>query len=141
MKTIYFATCASVLALVGGCASSGSDRSDYRYASSTIGVVQSIDHSGSPPSSGVAGAVVGGVVGGVLGNQVGSGRGNDAATVAGAVGGAVVGSEIQKRNSADRYFVTVRMENGDVRTFEETRVSDLRVGQRVRTDGGDVRPL
>ena len=86
-----------------------------------------------------AGAVVGGIVGGVLGHQVGSGRGNDAATVAGAVGGAVVGNEIEKRrNDGERYRITVRFRDGRDSAFEQDSLNGIRVGDRVRVDGGLV---
>ena len=86
-----------------------------------------------------AGAVVGGIVGGVLGHQVGSGRGNDAATVAGAVGGAVVGNEIEKRrNDGERYRITVRFRDGRDSVFEQDSLNGIRVGDRVRVDGGQV---
>ena len=86
-----------------------------------------------------AGAVVGGIVGGVLGHQVGSGRGNDAATVAGAVGGAVVGNEIEKRrNDGERFRITVRFRDGRDSVFEQDSLNGIRVGDRVRVDGGQV---
>ena len=89
-----------------------------------------------------AGAVVGGIVGGVLGHQIGSGRGNDAATVAGAIGGAVVGNEIEKRRSdgPDHYRVTVQFRDGREATFAQDSLYGVRVGDRVRVDGGRVLP-
>jgi outer membrane lipoprotein SlyB len=84
-----------------------------------------------------AGAVVGGIVGGVLGHQVGSGRGNDAATVAGAVGGAVVGNEMEKRRDGDeQYRVVVQFRDGREATFVQESLNGIRVGDRVRVDGG-----
>jgi outer membrane lipoprotein SlyB len=84
-----------------------------------------------------AGAVVGGIVGGVLGHQVGSGRGNDAATVAGAVGGAVVGNELEKRRDGDeQYRVVVQFRDGRESTFVQESLNGIRVGDRVRVDGG-----
>jgi outer membrane lipoprotein SlyB len=94
---------------------------------------------GSGPSSSVAGAVVGGIIGGVLGHQVGSGRGNDAATVVGAVGGAVIGNEVGKNNAGsgpDSYRVTLRQANGDLRTYEQASIDNLRVGDRVALEDG-----
>ena len=86
-----------------------------------------------------AGAVVGGIVGGVLGHQVGSGRGNDVATVAGAVGGAVVGNEIEKRRDGDeQYRVVVQFRDGREATFLQDSLNGVRVGDRVRVDGGRV---
>ena len=83
-----------------------------------------------------AGAVVGGIVGGVAGHQVGQGRGKDVATVAGVVGGALIGNEIEKQNSAAKtyYRVSVRLDNGAYRTFQQGFIGDLRVSDRVRVD-------
>ena len=104
-----------------------------------FGRVVAIDVIGGERRSTGAGAVVGGIVGGVLGHQVGSGRGNDAATVAGAVGGAVVGNEIEKRrNDGERYRITVRFRDGRDSAFEQDSLNGIRVGDRVRVDGGLV---
>ena len=103
------------------------------------GRVVAIDVVRGPGHSTGAGAVVGGILGGVLGHQVGSGRGNDAATVAGAVGGAVVGNEVEKRRGeGDLYRIVVRFGDGREATFEQDSLYGIRVGDRVRVDGGRV---
>jgi outer membrane lipoprotein SlyB len=93
------------------------------------------------PGSGVAGTVIGGVVGGVLGNQVGGGSGRDAATVLGAVGGAIAGNSIDKnRNSqvVETYRVSVQLDGGAYRAYDLTSPGDLRVGDRVRVQNGQI---
>jgi outer membrane lipoprotein SlyB len=93
-----------------------------------------------PPGSG-AGAVLGGVLGAVVGNQFGHGNGRAAMTVVGAAGGAVAGNNVE-RNINKRvigYRVSVRLDNGQSRTYQETRVDNLRVGDRVRIEGSHVR--
>ncbi len=93
-----------------------------------------------PPGTG-KGAVIGGVLGGVVGNQFGHGNGRAAMTVLGAAGGAVAGNNIE-RNMNKRivgYRVSVRLDNGQARTFTEPRLDGLRVGDRVRVDGKHVR--
>jgi len=103
------------------------------------GRVVAIDVIGGSGRSTGAGAVVGGIIGGVLGHQVGSGRGNDAATVAGAVGGAVVGNEVEKRrNDGERYRIVVQFRDGREAAFEQDSPYGIRVGDRVRIDGGRV---
>jgi len=83
------------------------------------------------------GAVAGAVLGGVIGNQVGGGNGRKIATVAGAVGGGYAGNEIEKsRNSHTVYEVTVKMENGETRTFKPSSRPDWRSGDRVRLVDG-----
>jgi outer membrane lipoprotein SlyB len=89
-------------------------------------------------SRGVGGAVLGAVLGGVIGHQIGSGTGRDVATGLGAVGGALIGSRLQKRNESDIFRVTVRMEDGSSRSFDYQRIDDLRVGDRVRIDDGQI---
>ena len=65
--------------------------------------------------------------------------GTGAATVAGAVGGAVVGNEIEKRrNDGERYRITVRSRDGRDSVFEQDSLEGIRVGDRVRVDGGRV---
>jgi len=100
------------------------------------GVIESIREVKQQGEGSGVGAVAGGVAGAVLGNQVGGGRGRDLATVVGAVGGAVAGHQVERRvrtNSA--YQVTVRMDDGNIRTFTEASPPAWRTGQRVRING------
>lgn len=86
-----------------------------------------------------AGAVVGGIVGGVIGHQIGSGRGNDLATAAGAIGGAVAGHQIEKNRAGDEHYrVTVQFRDGREASFVQDSLYGIRVGDRVRVDGGRV---
>ncbi|MGE5452952.1 MAG: glycine zipper 2TM domain-containing protein [Acidobacteriota bacterium] len=86
------------------------------------------------------GAVAGGVLGGVVGNQMGKGSGKTAMTILGAIGGGVAGNEIEKRQKAETvYDVTVRMDNGSVRTFKQKTAPA--VGSRVEVDGHVLRSL
>ena len=89
-----------------------------------------------------AGAVVGGVVGGVLGSQIGGGRGQDLATVAGVVGGAVVGNSVERNRRADSresYRVSIQLDGGGYRAYDVGQsAGDLRVGDRVRIDNGQI---
>jgi len=87
-----------------------------------------------------AGAVLGAVIGGVVGNRFGAGTGRALATGVGAVGGAVVGNAIENRNLRDGelYRVQVRFDNGSVRDFDFQRIDDLRSGDRVKFEGGQL---
>lgn len=88
------------------------------------------------------GAVAGGVLGGVLGHQVGSGRGRDLATVAGAVGGAVAGHEVEKRQRKNiHYEISVRMDDGALRTVDSTSQPTWHGGERVKVVDGAVVPM
>jgi len=103
---------------------------------SVCGKVESVRKlESTKPTSGV-GAVAGGVVGGVLGHQVGSGRGRTLATVAGAGAGAFAGNTVEKKkNTSQAYEVSVRMQDGSMRTVKSTTAPP--VGQAV-TLKGDV---
>jgi len=131
--------------LLGGCANTGSSSSSNAYSSSQSGVVDGIE-SVAAGNGGIAGSGIGvgtiicGVVGGVLGHQVGGGSGKDIATVAGVVGGAVVGHELDKRNQqqSDSYNIHVRLNNGGNQTINVKSLNDLRIGDRVRIDNGQI---
>jgi outer membrane lipoprotein SlyB len=103
------------------------------------GVVESIRAVEVPGEGSALGAIGGAVVGGVLGNQVGRGRGRTAATVVGAGAGAYAGHEIEKNvRKSVAYHVRVRMNDGTVRTFQESAPPALAVGQKVRVTGRGV---
>lgn len=88
------------------------------------------------------GAVAGGVLGGILGHQVGGGKGRDLATVAGAVGGAFGGHQIEKNVRSEKQVqVTVRFDDGNVRTFTQANNAGWRNGDRVRLDNGALKSL
>lgn len=86
------------------------------------------------------GAVLGAVLGAVIGNQVGSGSGRAVATGVGAVGGAVIGNSIEQRNRSDSevYRVSVRLDNGRIAQFDYQRIDDLRIGDRVKIEDGQL---
>jgi len=108
--------------------------------SANLGEVSHIETLTERPKGSGVGAVAGGVLGGVAGHQVGDGRGQDAATVVGAVGGALLGNKIERDRAVKvvGYRVEVKLDNGDMRTFERTQLDGLHVGGRVRVDGGQV---
>jgi outer membrane lipoprotein SlyB len=138
MKTLsaLFATILSISLLIGGCASNASQPSDQ------YGVIKSINPTTESSSGLNAGTLIGGALGGLAGHQVGSGRGNTAATVAGAVGGAVIGTQVEKRSSSQMYKIGVRLNDGQFVTVNQKgSVADLRVGQKVKVEDGEVQPV
>lgn len=104
------------------------------------GRVRSIEVIPVAARSSGGGAVLGAIIGGVIGNQIGGGTGKALATGAGAVGGAVAGNAIEMRNKRDDeiYRVSVRFENGSIRSYDFQRIDDLRVGDRVKLEGGQI---
>ena len=108
-----------------------------------FGRVQNISVVATPARTSGAGAVIGAVIGGVIGNQVGGGTGKTLATGAGVIGGAVAGNAIEGRNRRDdeMYRVSVRFDNGSMRDFDFSRIDELRVGDRVKFEGGQLQRL
>lgn len=106
----------------------------------TFGNVSGIEIVPVAARSSGGGALLGAVIGGVLGNQVGGGSGRDAATVVGAVGGAVIGNQVERRNKGEGeiYRVSVRLDNGRLAQFDYQRIDDLRVGDRVKVQNGQL---
>ena len=138
--------CVASLAFVTAC-STGPRRDErvmqqdpaYRtYEYAEYGQVRSIQVVPMASRTSGGGAVLGAVIGAVIGHQIGSGSGRDVATGVGAVGGAVAGNEIEKRRRGDDeiYRISVRLDNGSVREFDYERIDDLRVGDRVKIEGG-----
>ena len=85
------------------------------------------------------GAVAGGVVGGVIGHQIGSGRGNTAATIVGAGAGAYAGNKVEKnQKTTTSYQVLVKMEDGKSRTFNFSKETSYKVGDRIKVVDGKL---
>lgn len=105
------------------------------------GVVESINTVEVKGKTSGVGAVAGGVAGGLVGNAIGGGKGtgNAVLTVGGAVGGAFAGDAIEghvKKQTAWR--VTVRLEDGSVRTLQQSAQPPFAVGDRVRVNGSTI---
>ena len=85
------------------------------------------------------GAVAGGIAGALLGHQFGHGSGKTVITVAGAAGGAYAGNQVEKNvRSGKHYEISVRMEDGSVRTVAQDAAPAWRVGERVRIINNQV---
>ena len=107
-----------------------------RHASD-MGTVESVRAVAQPAASTGIGTIGGSVIGGALGSRIGNGNGRAAMAALGAIGGGMLGHEVEQRiNGARVYDVTLRMDNGALRTVRYERDPGLRVGERVRA--GDV---
>lgn len=105
----------------------------------SCGVVTSVNAIKQQGEGSGLGAVAGGVVGGLLGNQVGGGSGKKIATVAGAAGGAFAGHQVEKNmKSSTHYEVTVKMDDGAVRTFPFDAQPAFQTGSKVRVINGNL---
>ena len=150
-RTISTSLSLTALALLTACAAPPRERAVYApqpavrqvpvYAE--FGRVENIGYVQMAQRPSGAGAVLGAVIGGVVGNQFGGGMGRAAATGAGVVGGAIAGNAIEGRNRRDDevYRVQVRFDNGSTRDFDFQRIDDLKVGDRVKLENGQIHRL
>ncbi len=103
------------------------------------GVVESVRAVEVKGAGSGAGLVTGGVAGAILGNQVGGGNGRTATTILGAAGGAYVGNEVEKNMKKHTVFrITVRMDDGALRTLTQRSAAGIAVGQRVKMVDGTL---
>jgi outer membrane lipoprotein SlyB len=103
------------------------------------GVIESIRVAEVKGQGSGLGAVAGGVAGGLIGNQIGHGTGRTVATIAGAAGGAYAGHTIEKNVKKHTvYRVTLRMEDGSLRTLSQREAPAYAVGDRVRVSNGRI---
>ena len=107
-------------------------------ACANCGTVESVNEVKKKGKGTGLGAVGGAVVGGLLGNQFGSGSGKTAMTVVGAVGGGVAGNAVEKKVRSDTvYDVNVRMQDGSLRTVQESQA--YAIGTKVVVDGSTLK--
>jgi outer membrane lipoprotein SlyB len=152
-KLMTVTALASTLALAAGCSTAPTTPSSTvgsapGYQSPTAqnesvqyGYVNNITQMETAKRTSGAGALLGAVVGGAIGNQVGSGSGRAAATGIGAVGGAIAGNKIEESRGAAAqtyYKIDVRMDNGEVRSYDYVDLNGLRVGDRVRVENNQL---
>ena len=112
-------------------------RSWFAAPCPNCGVVDSIQEVAVKGETSGLGAVAGGVAGGLLGNQFGRGGTRAVLTVGGAAGGAFAGNAIEgqvKKHTVWR--VTVRLEDGTVRTLSQSSPPPFAVGERIRVVNG-----
>lgn len=153
LRPLATAVCITSLAVITACASQPyrseqvSQAPVPAYAPVPVyaeqGRVRSIEVIPVASRSSGGGAVLGAIIGGVIGHQIGGGTGKALATGAGAVGGAVAGNAIEMHNKRDDeiFRVSVRFEDGSVRSYDFQRIDDLRVGDRVKLEGGQIHRL
>lgn len=105
-----------------------------------ISNVEVMRQQGQTQGSGV-GAIIGGIAGAVVGSQIGGGSGKTAATVVGGLGGAVAGNAIEQSRPGqvtETYRISVQMDNGTYRSYDLTTVGQMRIGDRVRIENGQL---
>lgn len=88
------------------------------------------------------GSFVGSILGGIAGSRIGSGTGSTIAGIGGAVAGGMAGQHAEQSGSGrSSTEVTVRLDNGELRTFAVAPNESFRVGETVKvtTNNGQVR--
>jgi hypothetical protein len=107
-------------------------------ACANCGTVESVNEVKKEGKGTGLGAVGGAVAGGLLGNQFGGGKGKTAMTVAGALGGGFAGNAVEKKvRSETVYDVGVRMQDGSLRTVQESQ--NYAIGTKVVVDGNTLK--
>lgn len=102
--------------------------------------IEVLQTQGKAQGSGV-GALIGGVAGAVVGHQIGGGSGRDIATVVGALGGAVAGNAVEKNGPgavSETFRISVQVDNGSFRSYDLPSPGQLRPGDRVRIENGQL---
>jgi outer membrane lipoprotein SlyB len=149
LRSLSTVAAVATLALLTACVAA--PRRDVVYepavgqmsAYAEFGKVESIAIVPASARTSGGGAVLGAVIGGIVGHQFGGGIGKGVATGVGVVGGAAAGNAIEGRNlhEGDIVRVQVRFDNGTSRPFDFMRIDDLRVGDRVKFEGGQLHRL
>ena len=97
------------------------------------GVVESINAVEVQGQTNGVGAVAGGVGGALVGNRIAGGNNRTLGGVVGAVGGGLLGNAIEKhQRKVTVYDVSVRMQDGSLRTVRES--TSPAVGEKVRVE-------
>jgi outer membrane lipoprotein SlyB len=137
MRAIFAILAASIL--LGACAgpsSSGNVYSSYQTMneqSVRMGTVESVRNvTIANPDSGV-GTMSGAALGGLAGSAAGSGRGEAAMGIVGAVAGGIIGNRVEDQvNHKPGFEITVRLDNGELRSVTQLADEAFRPGERVR---------
>lgn len=88
------------------------------------------------------GSFIGSILGGIAGSNIGSGTGSAVAGIGGAIAGGMAGQHAEQSSSSrNSTELTVRLDNGEARTFAVAPEDNFRVGETVRvsTNNGVVR--
>lgn len=151
-RMLRWAAPLAVVSLLGACAirpvapdvASGSAAPSAGAAYAQVGQVVRIDHVHARNNTTGAGALAGGLAGAAFGRQFGSSSdGKAMGTFLGAIAGIFIGNEIEKDQTGRQGVVriSVALDDGSQRSFDYRDAGDLRVGDRVRVEGGRLHPL
>jgi outer membrane lipoprotein SlyB len=139
MKRIVILALVPLSALLAACAgppNSGSVYSHYQTMNEQtvrLGTIESVRNvTIANPESGV-GTMAGAALGGLGGSQVGQGNGSAAMGIIGAVAGGIIGNRVENQaNNRPGFEITVRLDNGELRSVTQAADEMFRPGERVR---------
>ena len=123
---------------LAGCVSSNSGSSYSRYETRREAVVREgvVDSVRSVMIEGTktpVGTIAGGAIGGIAGSNIGGGSGQVVGAVLGAVAGGLVGSAAEESiTRKPGYEITVRLNNGELRSIVQEADEHFSPGERVR---------
>ena len=126
----------ALLAACAGPSNSGSVYSNYQTMNEQtvrLGTVESVRNvTIANPDSGV-GTMAGAALGGLGGSEVGGGKGSAAVGILGAVAGGIIGNRVENQaNNRPGFEITVRLDNGELRSITQAADEMFRPGERVR---------
>ena len=154
MKTLKLLLISSFLVLAGCNEPSASDarltpasqpaaqpRPVVRKICSDCGVIANIQQVKIQGEGTGMGAVSGAAAGGLAGNQFGGGNGKIGTTAAGVLIGAAAGHYAEKQiRSRTVQRLTIRMDNGNMRTIDVEQLNGMTIGTKVKVAGNTVYP-
>lgn len=134
---LLFPTTILSLALLAGCASPPPAQPPMSTQGTTVvqtGQVTNVrDITVRGGRSTGLGSFLGAILGGVAGSKVGSGTGSSVASVGGAVAGGMAGQHVEQSGISHRSIeLTVRLDNGEVRSYQVAPKEDYRTGDTVK---------
>lgn len=138
---------AAAMSALAGCVSSNSgsvySRDETRQeAIVREGIVESVRSVTIEGTKTPIGTFAGGAIGGIAGSNVGGGSGQAVGAIAGAIAGGMLGSAAEEGITRKAgYEITVRLNNGELRSIVQEADEAFRVGDRVRllSQGGVTR--
>ncbi len=142
---VVLATALSVMTLAGcssqsaGVYSRGESQVEQIVRMATVESVRTVQIAGTKsPIGALAGAAIGAIAGSSLGGGRGAAVTGILGGVAGGMGGAAAEEGITRQNG---YEITVRLDNGELRSIIQAADEQFAVGERVRllTGGGKTR--
>ncbi|GAA4329949.1 glycine zipper 2TM domain-containing protein [Pigmentiphaga soli] len=142
-RSIVAAALVASMAVLAGCAGGSNSASVYgagqaqREQVVRYGVVESVRPVTIDRGQTGVGTAGGAIVGGVAGNSIGGGRGQIITSVLGAIAGGIAGQAAERGLSKSNGLeITVKFDNGEVRSIVQEADETFYAGDRVRVLSG-----